>query len=180
VSVGGNAPDHLIGPQAVALLVGTPSAASQNAELAADPNIRSYFHEDTFYFASGELGVASSTGNASTAYIQESLVRLDLNTFAFNTPAHDLILGFYDPTVTGGASGPVNVVVKDSGTDLLEASFANTAQAALYFQDHPLDLGPLSVQQVHHLNVALSVTENPGQHAGLYVDLVFGSGHLLA
>jgi hypothetical protein len=181
VSVSDNAPDHVVGPQAVALLVGDPSAASQNAELTADPNLRSYFHDDTFYFASGELGAASSPGNASAAYTQSSHVALDINTSGFNTPtpAHDLILGFYDPTVTGGASGPVNLDVTDNGTSLLHVSFASTTQAASYLQDHPVDLGSLSVQQVHNLNVALSVTENPGQHAGLYVDLVFGSGHLL-
>lgn len=180
VSVGGNAPDHLVGPQAFALLVGDPSSPSQNAELADNPNIRSYFHDDAFYFASGELGAASSTGSATAAYTQTSHIALDINTFAFGTPSGNLILGFYDATVTGGASGPVNLNVMDNGVSLLHSSFADTTQAASYLQDHPLDLGSLSTQQTHNLDVTLSVTTNPGQHAGLYVDLVLGSGLLLA
>jgi hypothetical protein len=74
----------------------------------------------------------------------------------------------------------VTLNVTGNGTSLLHASFADTTQAVIYLHDHPLDLGPLSIQDIHNLDIALSVTESPGQRASLYVDLVLGSGHLVA
>jgi hypothetical protein len=162
------APAHVTGQQAVAIVVAAPT--SEAADLTAFPEVQSHVPGQ---YASGELGVAASTGGSAGAYTQSSSFDLVFN--GFSGPHDHLVFGFYDATATGGASGPVSLdIVLDKNTTLLHQTFTDTAAAASYLNDHVFSVGSPDVFDSPGFDVSatLSVAINPGQHAGLYVDVV--------
>lgn len=73
---------------------------------------------DSFYFAAGELGAASAIGDSALAYTQ--MAHFDFTVDLLGTASQgDVLLGFYDPVVSGALS-EIGFVVNVNGSKTVD------------------------------------------------------------
>jgi hypothetical protein len=184
----------LIAEQAVAQITAEPKGADVNTIEVNNPHIKAAFTtgKTPAYFGIGELGGAYSTsGSGSETETSSVHMTVDLTKMA---SLHDLIIGFYSGTATGGGFTSMSLDVKINGTDHI-TNIASAGSASAFFQNNAVDYGPLSGTSLQ-LDVSLSVTESaaggydfgmligdppPGDHSLAHHNLVaamatFGTG----
>ena len=160
------------GAQAIAQIMGVPTAADVTSVLSANSNISAAFAAKTNpdYFAIGELGGAYSTNDTDPETETSSIhMGVDLTKI---TPK-DLILGLYNGTATGAGFTSMTFDVKANGTDILNKTFTSVSAATTYFTNDALDLGALSgYGSTLTLDISLSITE--AQAGGFDFGLLVG------
>jgi len=161
------APAFLSSEQAVAIGTGSPSSASTNAILAANPTISSALGSNPSIFALEEVGGGFSVGGTSSETTR-SEVQFYANLDS-SDKSQDLKIGFYSGKLSGSGIQSVTLAVYANSTEVIEQTFGSGAAAASYFSDKISDIGSLSSGNFSagtlNLDVILQVTSNSSNSA---------------
>jgi hypothetical protein len=166
--ISGTAPTFIAAGQAVAFATGAPASASTTPIFTHNPAIAAAAGPGPLFLADAELGggYAVAGGGSETATSGFAI------TVALNAAdlTKDLVLGFFGGTSVGAGVTGVSLDILANGVDTLH-SFATGALAAAFFDNKPLDLGPLSGSAYAggslNLDVTLKVTADAAS-AGFY------------
>jgi hypothetical protein len=165
----GPRPGFTSGPQAVAYGLGAPSPSFLQAATARDPNVQAALGANPKPIAMGELGGGYSIDGTGQQMAAASIL-LELNTYRLD-PSHHLMLGLIGGRAVGAGVSEVQVAVAGFNGALLSGSFSSASSAGTYFNDHPIDLGPVSALPLYPgmvpLNLSMTVISNSA-NSGFY------------
>jgi hypothetical protein len=181
-SIGAHAlPALITDAQAVSLITGLPGHSAADANLLASgaSHAQSAFSTSgSFYFAAGELGVASAVGDSAVAYTQSSHFDFTVDLSKLGIAAqNDLVFGFYDP-VASGTFDDIDLTISINGSKSLDQRFATIQQAATFLTDDVVNLGKLSGDTLS-VSVDLAAQSPAHQHGAIYLEMVVGSALLV-
>ena len=109
--------------------------------LAGNANLQAAFGPTASFFALEQLGGGHSTAG-STSQVASASVRFvaDLTQLAV---AQDLVLGLFDPVVSGNGFTDLLFDLRLQGNAVLHQHFTDVSAAETYFTDHAIDFGPI-------------------------------------
>jgi hypothetical protein len=141
----------------------TVADSAVNAVLTGNSAIKTAFGVTPEFWTLGEFGGQ----NSSVAGTQTVTSVLNLFAALAQSVNQDLLVGFYNPAVTGPAAGVTDVVldVYADGTEIENLDLGNGTAANSTLTDDVLDLGPLSSgplgsSSTLDLQITLGVTTN--------------------
>jgi len=131
-----------VGAGAVAMETGAPLAAGTAPVLANNAKIKAAFGAGPVFFATGELGAGHFNGGTKTETTTSEIDEtVNLTKLASR---QDLVVGFYNGTITGTGVTRAALDFYVDGKDVLHEAFASAAAARTWFTDHAVDLGSLA------------------------------------
>jgi hypothetical protein len=142
-SVGGTFSSSLAGVTAHG--VALPQASDVTNNLAGDPNVAAAYDsldgETPLALVALALNPPGLAPTHSATYSASASLSFDVATLQ----SGKLLVGLLDPTSSGPDFSSLHFSIAREGTIVEDQTFATMAAATTYFNDNPLDLGPLKL-----------------------------------
>jgi hypothetical protein len=133
---------------------GLPSVSDVATQLAGDPNVTAAYNPPDGHhtpLALAYFGLNTLSGTATPTITSTANYSFDTSTLTNG----NLMVGLLDPTTSGPGFTSLHFQVTREGSIVVDQMFATLATAATYFDDHVLDLGPLTAGVAGTLDLSI-------------------------
>jgi hypothetical protein len=169
------------GQQAFAYTNGDPSAATINAQLAANPNVAAALAGSHTVLGLGSMGANYGASSGSHTYSASAVYTFSL------AASSTLKLGLLDFTSYGGGFNSLTLTATNGASTIFTKSFTVLSDAQSYFDDHVIGLGSFAAG-VNTMTLSYSLTASSAKgadfsylvSAGVTLPSISGSGFTAA
>jgi hypothetical protein len=151
---------------------GLPTAADVNSQLVSDPNVTAAYNAPGGHTPLALVAMnldAANTMTGGATFGVTANYSFDVNMLT----GGKLLVGLLDPASGGPGFTSLQFTIQREGATVVNETFATLAAATAYFNDRPLDLGPVKTNVVDTLDLSISLTMvSPDNNTSFFASLL--------